>query len=167
MPKKIDLTGKRFDRLEVLRDAGRSPDKSILWECRCDCGTVCLKRSGDLRSGKSRSCGCLRTELIRKASGECAFHRLYRRYKQECAEKRGLEFTLTEEEFRYLTQRPCHYCGAGPSLKMVVARAHGDYLYNGIDRIDNLLGYVSGNCVACCKQCNWVKGTLGVEGFLD
>lgn len=58
-----DLSGIRFGRLVVI---SRADVKSahIAWNCLCDCGeqSVCL--GINLRSGKSQSCGCLRTEMI-------------------------------------------------------------------------------------------------------
>src|SRR5436190_4358427 len=62
---KIDLTGQRFDRLTVLHDAGRSLEQTVLWCCRCDCGTETTVRSAALRSGHTRSCGCLQPETAR------------------------------------------------------------------------------------------------------
>lgn len=58
----IDLTGRRFTRWTVQRrTATPSHVKNPLpyWECRCDCGTVAAVSGSNLRSGVSRSCGCL------------------------------------------------------------------------------------------------------------
>ena len=60
-----DLIGKRFGHLMVLSYAG-----DYKWLCRCDCGTEKQVRSYDLKSGKTRSCGCLKKELIRKRNLE-------------------------------------------------------------------------------------------------
>ena len=62
MRKLIDLTGKRFGRLEVLY---RDPDKTEArprWICRCDCGEVVSIEGVSLRRGFTKSCGCLRKE---------------------------------------------------------------------------------------------------------
>lgn len=61
----LDLTGQVFGRLEVLRFAGHSRKASgetrRMWECRCGCsGRKLLVRAEDLRSGNTRSCGCLK-----------------------------------------------------------------------------------------------------------
>ena len=55
----IDLTGKTFGRLSVLRKAGHSGGKAI-WECLCECGTIKPVRGVHLRSGRQVSCGCLK-----------------------------------------------------------------------------------------------------------
>lgn len=53
-----DLTGERFNRFTVEAFAGVRGGNA-LWHCRCDCGTVRIVQATNLRSGKSRSCGCL------------------------------------------------------------------------------------------------------------
>ena len=62
MPAKIDMTGKKFHRLTVIREAGRDNSGQVLWECRCDCGNISIVRGRDLRSGVTKSCGCLDLE---------------------------------------------------------------------------------------------------------
>jgi len=57
MSKIISLTGKRFGLWTVLRQAEKLNGLTA-WQCRCDCGTVQDVRSQDLRSGKTKSCGC-------------------------------------------------------------------------------------------------------------
>ena len=59
MSKLIDLTGKRFGMLEVIRKAPRTQN-ATRWECKCDCGNVSFVTSSDLRNGRTKSCGCLR-----------------------------------------------------------------------------------------------------------
>jgi hypothetical protein len=61
MPPRIDLSGERFGRLVALRVAGR-PDGVSSWLCRCECGAEVEVKLGNLRSGNTRSCGCLRAE---------------------------------------------------------------------------------------------------------
>ena len=56
-----DLTGQRFDRWVVLSIHSRKSRK-YKWECVCDCGRSAIVCGGSLRSGLSKSCGCLRNE---------------------------------------------------------------------------------------------------------
>ncbi len=62
MPKKIDITGKKYNRLTVLSEAGRDRFGQVLWDCRCDCGKRVIVRGRDLREGRTKSCGCLNIE---------------------------------------------------------------------------------------------------------
>jgi len=40
-------------------------------------------------------------------------------------------------------------------------------IYNGIDRVDNAIGYLTDNCVACCKVCNRAKLQMSKNEFFD
>lgn len=60
-----DITGERFGRLVVESLAGRDKNKKIKWTCLCDCGTRITTTSNNLRTGGSRSCGCLRLDRLR------------------------------------------------------------------------------------------------------
>jgi hypothetical protein len=59
----FDLTGKTFGRLTVLREQGRM-ERQVAWLCQCECGTHHIVRSRSLRTGETRSCGCLSKELL-------------------------------------------------------------------------------------------------------
>lgn len=58
-----DLTGKTFGRWTVIGYAGKSSLRMSLWNCRCECGMIGLVRSGHLKNGASKSCGCLISEV--------------------------------------------------------------------------------------------------------
>lgn len=66
MGKFIYLTGQRFGRWLVLSRAENNEYNQTMWLCRCDCGVEKVVLSPSLRSGKSKSCGCLANELISK-----------------------------------------------------------------------------------------------------
>lgn len=75
---------------------------------------------------------------------------------------------MTYDEFSTLITSTCHYCGVEPSNVLKVPYGGGDYevfTYNGIDRVDNLLGYIVGNVVSCCHKCNWAKKDMTTEEF--
>ena len=56
--KLIDITGQKFNSLEVLE---RVPQTSpVQWKCRCDCGKIVNVRGSYLRNGHTKSCGCER-----------------------------------------------------------------------------------------------------------
>lgn len=55
---KIDLTGKRFGKLVAMYPIYSKEGKHTKWHCVCDCGNECDIDMGNLRSGKSQSCGC-------------------------------------------------------------------------------------------------------------
>lgn len=55
----IDLSGHRFGRLVVVSRLENLKDGRAVWLCRCDCGIIKSIRAHDLRSGQTKSCGCL------------------------------------------------------------------------------------------------------------
>lgn len=69
------------------------------------------------------------------------------------AKKRNREFTLIEEETVKLLTSDCHYCGQAPEP------------LNGIDRMDNKIGYTLDNCITACRDCNYRKGQMSYDDF--
>lgn len=165
----IDLTGIRFGRLTVIKETvcpRNTKDRSRYWLCKCDCGNEHITSSTNLRKGCTKSCGCLQREGAQIANGENSFNTLYKRYAIN-AKNRNLEFCLSKEEFREITQTNCFYCGTPPKQVVIIHKRHnGEYLYNGIDRLDNAKGYTKSNTVACCGICNYAKRTRSIEDFL-
>src|SRR5438034_5639568 len=68
----VDMTGKRYGRVTVLRFGGYSPTaggstaRYAYFICQCDCGTVKPVRARSLANGHSNSCGCLQSERSRE-----------------------------------------------------------------------------------------------------
>ena len=86
------------------------------------------------------------------------------------AKKRGYKFKLTDKEFFNLTSQNCHYCGSEPkSVKKYKYKGEtkAEYIYNGVDRKDNDLGYVPGNCLPCCTMCNRMKMAIVYQEFIE
>lgn len=67
--KALELTGRRFGRLEVLERAGSKYGHS-LWRCRCDCGKETFVLACSLQKGETLSCGCLKDENTAKRSSK-------------------------------------------------------------------------------------------------
>jgi hypothetical protein len=67
--RKIDLMGKRFGRLLVIRENPERAEKSraVQWQVKCDCGMEKLVTGAALVSGRTVSCGCLQKELAASA----------------------------------------------------------------------------------------------------
>lgn len=60
------MIGQRFGRLEV-KQPSEPRDRTAPYRyyvCQCDCGTIApYIRSDALRTGRTRTCGCLRREV--------------------------------------------------------------------------------------------------------
>jgi len=63
MPPKLNLTDGKFGRLLVLRESEIRISGRVCWVCRCECGTIKVVSGNLLTESKTRSCGCLRSEL--------------------------------------------------------------------------------------------------------
>lgn len=82
---------------------------------------------------------------------------------------------LKLEEFYYLSQLPCFYCGVeklntvNPGLynknSFEKYKQEGYFYYNGLDRIDSNLPHNKDNVVPCCIYCNFAKGKLFLDKF--
>lgn len=66
MSKIIDLTGKRFGRLVVIKWVGKDKWRHRRWLCKCDCKNKneIIVTGGNLRNGNTKSCGCLQKEIM-------------------------------------------------------------------------------------------------------
>lgn len=65
MSKLIDLTGKKFYELTVIRKIPPSKDGRTKWECKCSCGNIVIATGYDLKNGKHKSCGkCTKRDYI-------------------------------------------------------------------------------------------------------
>jgi hypothetical protein len=161
----IDLSGLKFNRLLVINEAFVR-NQAHYWNCKCDCGTEKIINGSKLKNGRTKSCGCLQFENRHRGYSEATFNAIYSQYKSN-ARKRNLDFELDKNYFKKITQQNCFYCGAEPNCIRKSTSGNGDYIYNGIDRLDSLRGYVIDNVVPCCPRCNEGKMDIPLNEFLD
>ena len=74
--------------------------------------------------------------------------------KRMSEEKRGLEYTLTKEQYEYLIYKACYLCG----YKNIVG--------NGLDRQDHSKSYNIDNVLPCCSTCNMMKAFYNKDDFI-
>lgn len=141
----MDLTGKRYGRLLVIRR-----DHGKYYECLCDCGNTRLVNSDHLGTD-TNSCGCLRREItsarqLKHGGRKTRLYTLWVNIKQRCsannkAERhiyydRGISVCDEWQEFE-------------PFMKWAIANGYKEDTKRGeitIDRIDNEKGYSPENC---------------------
>lgn len=174
--RRVEISGQIFGRLTVQNEYRYKvrPDgtKLIEWFCLCQCGNTLWVLGPSLITGNTKSCGCLYDEreyvgTYTVGYGIAARNSLLRNYK-DSAKERGYEFNLTDEETINLFLGNCYYCGEPPSNPYKGAKTfNGTFIYNGIDRMDNSMGYTTKNCVSCCKRCNFAKGTMSSREFVQ
>jgi hypothetical protein len=151
--RRTDLVGKTFGRLTVVHRMAASPAKYI---CECSCGKSRRVLACNLTQGNTRSCGCLRLELLHAQKMEPVQKRVNEmgRYYRANASRRGIPWNLTMGQFKRLVMKPCTYCG---DTKVPM----------GIDRRVSGVGYVYKNCSPCCRWCNQAKSNRTVKQFKE
>ncbi len=135
----IDITGQVFGRWTVLK-RGENQNGAAMWLCKCECGSISTIQGGNLRSGHSKSCGCLQREL-RTTHGMVDSREYYswKSMKSRC---------LNPNDIGYK-----NYGGRGIIVCDRWLRFENFYEDMGerpeetsIDRIDNSCNYEPGNC---------------------
>lgn len=101
-----------------------------------------------------------------KIKSNAAFNSLFYDYKRS-AKRKNLDFLLSEDEFKLLVDSNCYYCDRPPQREYKRSHVKNIYIYNGIDRLDNDRGYVSGNCVSCCWLHNNMKRDMNYNEFIN
>lgn len=159
---RIDLSGQRFGMLVVRR---RSFGQH--WFVDCDCGNSKTVLGYNLKSGRTKSCGCQERAPGRSKARPgypTWLSQLWQEYTAG-ARNRNLDFGLSLEQLRELAKSNCHYCGRPPQQRQS-STAPKDMVVNGIDRIDSKIGYNISNCVPCCEVCNRMKMAISYEDFI-
>lgn len=92
----MDLTGQKFSRLTVI---GRAPNhgRRTMWNCKCDCGKEVTVRAENLRSGNSKSCGCLKIDHHPKTAnglGKTRLAGILNSMKQRCYNPKYSQYYL-------------------------------------------------------------------------
>jgi hypothetical protein len=161
----IDETGNRYGKLLVLERYEENNDKGIQWVCLCDCGEKVIRTGSSLRRNKKLKLNSRCDKCNGFDYGVSALNSFFKDY-MSGSEKRGLEFNLSKEVFNDLIFSNCAYCGKPPS-DIKYKRLKGGIKVNGIDRVDNNIGYLKENCVPCCKECNYRKWVSNKKEFLE
>lgn len=165
-----DLTNITFGYLTVDSLGGKYKNYDYFWNCTCKCGSSKQIRGSSLRAGYTKSCGCLVQEKITERqvlpNNLSAKNRIYTRYKNQASE-RNLIFDTLFDDFVMLIENQCHYCGIKDSNNQLNSTKKVNYTFNGVDRLDNTVGYTLKNCVTCCKNCNRAKMALSENEFID
>ncbi len=168
----INLVDQKFNRLLCIeRISNFEGRKQTFYKCLCDCGNIAFIDSRKLKSETTKSCGCLRKNVMREQKwargkyGEALENRMYHSYKGN-AKYKNIIFNLTKQEVLIFFQQNCFYCGTPPNKTITKKNFYGSFTYNGIDRLNNDKGYIKENCVTCCSFCNYTKNATDFKEFL-
>ena len=157
MSRAINLTGQRFGRFTAIKRSDQlAYSKEAAWLCMCDCGNMRTVKGSKLRSGKSRSCGCLQAkELGERNATMKRIHggsdtRLYHVWKgmhSRCYQKSHNRYKDYGARGITICDEWLHDFAA--FRDWAVANGYDENAQRGqctIDRIDNDNGYSPDNC---------------------
>jgi hypothetical protein len=150
MTRLIDLTGRRFARLTVVRFAGWDKNRrNKRWECVCDCGGSTVATTSALQKGRSRSCGCLVREVNSALHGkhresswceDTPEYSAWKHMKQRCSNPNTINFhNYGGRGIRVCSQWVNDYSQFLSDVGRRPSSAHS------LDRIDNDGNYEPGN----------------------
>lgn len=137
---------------------------------------MALKPKTGRKIGKDH-CGCQTHSRMGNRSGKPPSNKLedipatvncVRNSYKAASKTKGREFLLTTEEVEELIFNNCFYCGIEPkSVKTLGAGVwkRNSLPTNGIDRLDSSKGYMQGNVVSCCAECNYFKSDISFDDF--
>lgn len=168
--RKFNILGKTFGmlRVEAYSHCNGAPHGHY-WFCSCSCGSFRLRpyNKHDLMSGRITNCGCVRKvslEKRRKPNNHALWVKIYQNVMWG-AKKRKYNFELTFDQVKKLCTKPCFYCGRENVNRRT--SKWSEIRFNGIDRIDNDLGYTLENSVTACGPCNKLKSDMSQEEFIN
>lgn len=124
------------------------------WKAKCDCGAIRIGSPCDLeRYSSCAACHDRSTDKRFKLDPKTKNLKYKLQYYKRQANNRNLAWLLKNPQVAKLLEDNCHYCNTPKA--------------NGIDRVDNSIGYTVDNCVSCCNFCNHAKKDYSKVDFLQ
>lgn len=65
----IDMTNQKFGKLTAIEPTNKKSGNNVIWKCQCDCGKITYVDGYALRTGHTKSCGCIGSSYYEKVIG--------------------------------------------------------------------------------------------------
>jgi len=144
----LELAGSRFGRLVAIGYVGTVSGRRM-WVAVCDCGITVDVASESLRSGRTQSCGCIKTERcvrgLRRTHGHAVNGATTREYTSWSHMKERCE-RVGSHAFAHYGGRGIRICARWASFEAFYEDMGPRPDGTSLDRIDNERGYEPGNC---------------------
>lgn len=145
-----DITGQVFGRLTAISYAGSGPSGQAIWLFRCACGGTKTAPAGEVKRGKTASCGCLAIEQ-KQAAGKTRQHAFSRanmyRERKSWENMVARCCVASHRDFANYGGRNITVCDRWRESFEAFVSDMGQRPQNTtLDRIDNSAGYTPANC---------------------
>ena len=176
--RKIDMTGKKFGLLTVIKEEPPTPRGHSCWLCQCDCGNQVVRTSTSMKRSQFSSCGCWHREGIDnplfRGVGEISanwFYNVVARAASGRKSRSGIERKLDIDiDFiwnLFLKQdRKCALTGILLTLPKTNNKIHMKESTASLDRIDSKRGYEKDNVQWVHKDVNRMKNIYTQDYFV-
>lgn len=158
-----DISGQKFGRLTAIECVGKNKYNYAVWRCRCECGNETNVPGNSLRSGNTKSCGCLNMEnsTNRIVSLNTTHGKTHTRLFRVWSSMRNRCDNPNATNYSDYGARGIRVCDEWESnfeafFEWAVSQGYDPTAKRGkytVDRINNDLGYSPENCrLATSKQ---------------
>lgn len=146
MGKLKDMTNYKFNGCTVLKRA-ENKGKNVCWLCKCYCGKEFVVRATDIRTGNTKSCGCLNKKLAgdrarKHGNRNSRLYNIWSNMKARCSNSNS-------KNFKNYGGRGINVCDDWLNSFENFYNWAMDNGYDNkltLDRIDNYKGYKPNNC---------------------
>jgi hypothetical protein len=170
MRKYKDLTGLRFNRLQVVSLEGKR-NKRYYWNCICSCGNKKTVASNHLTLGRIQSCGCFWDESLKilaknRRTGSKNISGQYFSTIRKNARTRNIEFAVSVDDLQNLLDNQKFKCSL-TNIDLIMELQDSKLNTASLDRIDSSKGYIISNLHWVHKDVNKMKMDLPLKRFIE